>query len=118
MLPLSAGAETPAVITIEMREYIFQPATIALPAGRPARLVLVNRGRIAHQFEAAYLRTLPSIVVSGAVRVEAPGLDLVRLDPDGTARLEFFPRVRGRFTFACTIEGHREAGMHGILEVR
>jgi len=42
----------------------------------------------------------------------------VRLNPDGTAWLEFVPRRRCRFTFACTLEGHREAGMAGTLDVR
>jgi uncharacterized cupredoxin-like copper-binding protein len=28
----------------------------------------------------------------------------------------FTPRRKGRFPFACTIEGHREAGMVGVLE--
>jgi len=46
------------------------------------------------------------------------GDGLVRLDPGGSSRLEFLPRRKGRFAIACTIEGHREAGMHGILEVR
>jgi len=101
-----------------MSEFAFRPATIHLTAGRPARLVLVNRGGIAHQFETAYLRGLPVRVVGNTVDVATTGLEFIRLDPDGTARLEFLPRAKGRFVFACTIEGHREAGMQGILEVR
>ena len=101
-----------------MREFSFRPATIHLTAGRPVRLVLVNQGQIAHQFETGYLRTLPVTIIGDALRVDAPGLDVIRLDPGGTARLEFLPRGRGRYVFACTIEGHREAGMQGTLEVR
>ncbi len=101
-----------------MHEFAFRPATIRLTAGRPVRLLLVNRGQIAHQFETAYLHTLPVRAVGDAVSAESPGLDLIRLNPGGTARLEFLPRGKGRFVFACTIEGHKEAGMHGILEVR
>ena len=48
---------------------------------------------------------------------ETPGLELIRLDPGGTARVEFLPRRTGRFVFACTLEGHQEAGMQGVLEV-
>ena len=101
-----------------MQEFAFRPATIRLAAGRPGRLVLVNQGQIAHQFETTYLHTLPVRIVGDALSVEATGLDLVRLNPGGTARLEFLPRAKGRFMFACTLEGHKEAGMQGTIEVR
>ncbi len=117
-LPLSAGAQTLSVMRIEMSEFAFRPAKIHLTAGRPVRLVLVNRGQIAHQFETGYLRTLPVTMVSDTLHVEAPGLDVIRLDPGGTARLEFLPRKKGHFVFFCAIEGHREAGMQGAMEVR
>ena len=118
LLPLSVGAGTQSVIDVEMSEFAFRPAKIHLTAGQPVRLVLVNRGQLAHQFEAGYLRNLPVNIVSDTLHAEAPGLDFIRLNPGGTARLEFLPRGRGRFVFACTIEGHREAGMQGVLEVR
>ena len=118
LLPPSAGAQPQSSVQVEMSEFAFQPATIDLSAGRPIRLVLINHGQIAHQFETEYLRALAVRIASGTVYAEAAGLDVIRLDPGGTARLEFVPRRRGRFVFACTIEGHREAGMKGILEVR
>ncbi|HKV44850.1 MAG TPA: cupredoxin domain-containing protein [bacterium] len=118
VLPLSAAAQTPPAIRLEMSEFTFRPATIHLTTGRPVRLLLVNRGQIAHQFETGYLSALPVTMVSGPLHVEAPGLTIIRLDPGGTARLEFLPRQTGHFVFFCAIEGHREAGMQGILEVR
>jgi uncharacterized cupredoxin-like copper-binding protein len=117
-LLLSAGAQTQSVILIEMSEFAFRPATIHLTASRPVRLVLANRGQIAHQFETGYLRPLPMTIVSDTLHVEVPGIDVIRLDPGGTARLEFLPRKKGHFVFFCAIEGHREAGMQGVLEVR
>ncbi len=118
ILPLPARAQTPSVIRIEMSEFAFRPSTISLIAGQPVRFLLVNRGQIAHQFETSYLRAVVVRVVGETMVVEAPGFHFFRLDPSGTARLEFFSRGRGRFVFACTIEGHREAGMQGVLEVR
>ncbi len=118
LMPPSAGAQAPSVVRVEMHEFAFRPATIRLTAGRPVRLVLVNQGQIAHQFETAYLRAVPVRVVGDTVSMEAAGLDLVRLNPGGSTRLEFVARGKGRFMFACTIEGHKEAGMQGILEVR
>jgi len=118
LLPPSADVQTQLVVRVEMSEFTFRPATIHLTTGRPVRLVLVNRGQIAHQFETAYLRELAMRIVGSAIYMEATGLELIRLDPGGTARLEFLPRKKGHFVFFCAIEGHREAGMQGALEVR
>jgi uncharacterized cupredoxin-like copper-binding protein len=116
--PTSVPASTFAIVRVEMAEFLFRPSVISVQAGRPVRLVFVNRGRLAHQFEAEYLRTLPVRVFDEAILTEAPGANFVRLEPEATASIEFDPRRRGRFAFACTIEGHREAGMRGFLEVR
>lgn len=118
LLPLSAGAQTPPTLHIEMVEFSFRPPTLHLTAGRSARLELVNRGQIAHQFGTTYLRALSVRIVADTVYAETAGLDFIRLDPGGTARLEFLPYRKGRFAFACTIEGHQEAGMRGVLDVR
>ena len=115
---VGAPLQTPRIVEIQMTEFAFRPAVIQLDAGRPVRLVFINRGQIAHQFESAYLRGLPLTVIDDALHVETRGLDLIRLDPAKSARVEFLPRQRGRFSFACTIEGHQEAGMTGVLEVR
>lgn len=101
-----------------MTEFAFHPATISLTAGQSIRLVFANRGQLAHQFETDYLHTLPVRITDESTLVEAPGLTVVRVEPAAAASLEFYPRRRGRFTFACTIEGHKEAGMRGILEVK
>jgi len=111
-------ADPAQIVRVEMREFAFRPSTIRLGAGRPVRLVFTNRGQIAHQFEAAALRSVPAVVSHGGLRVETTGLDIVRLQPGGTATLDLYIRSRGRFRFACTIEGHAEAGMVGILELR
>jgi len=119
-LPGAAGAQVPAwrIIEIQMTEFAFRPAVIQLDGGRPVRLVFINRGQIAHQFESAFLRGLPLTIIDDALHVETRGLDLIRLDPAKSARVEFLPRQRGRFVFACTIEGHQEAGMRGTIDVR
>jgi uncharacterized cupredoxin-like copper-binding protein len=114
------GAAVPSrkVIELQMVEFAFHPSTIQLDVGRPVRLVLINRGQIAHQFESAFLQTTPVTIIDDALQVEARGLDVIRVDPGRSARLEFLPRQRGRFAFACTIEGHREVGMKGTIVVR
>jgi uncharacterized cupredoxin-like copper-binding protein len=129
--PLSPGAAAPVssalsgsvpavarTVRVEMTEFAFRPGVISVQAGHPVKLVLVNKGRIAHQFAAEYLWTLPVRIADESTLVEAPGAAFVRVEPEASASVEFYPRRRGRFAFACTIEGHREAGMRGTLDVR
>lgn len=101
-----------------MTEFAFRPAVISVAAGRVVRLRFVNRGRLAHQFQTTYLQTLPVRIADDSILVEGSGAAFVRLEPAAAASLEFYPQRRGRFEFACTIEGHSEAGMRGILEVK
>lgn len=114
--PASALEAQP--IDVTMTEFAFRPAVIRVSARSLVRLRFTNRGQITHQFESAHLRDVPVVVWNASMRVEAPGLDVVRTEAGTTVTLEFLARRRGRFPFACTIEGHREAGMVGVIEVR
>lgn len=117
-LPAGSPALSPPVIRVEMTEFAFRPPVIRVPVGVPATIELVNRGEIAHQFDAPVLRRAFATVSDDNVLVEATGLEFVRLQPRGRARVRILLRTRGRFPFACTIEGHAEAGMVGVLDVR
>ena len=103
---------------VEMVEFAFRPAAIRVKMGQSVTLRFVNRGQIAHQFGTDYLGTVPVVSSDTRMRVETPGLEALRLQPGESATIQFVPRRRGRFQFACTIEGHREAGMEGVLDVR
>ena len=116
--PPPAGADSPQIVRVEMTEFAFRPAVISVAAGRAVRLRFENRGQLAHQFQAQYHEALPVRVVDESTLVEAPGATFVRLEPAAAASIEFYPTRRGRFAFACTIEGHKEAGMRGTLEVK
>lgn len=115
---VAVSAEHPQSIALSMHEFFFRPAVIRLDAGRPVTLRVSNRGQIAHQFDAPLLRSLPVIVIDSSIHVETSGLDVLRLQPGASATVVFTPKVRGRYRFACTIEGHQEAGMVGYLLVR
>lgn len=114
---MALATELASTTRVEMREFAFAPGTVRLRRG-VVTLHVVNRGRIAHQFDATVLRTGPVAVRTGPAYVEAPGLDRLRLEAGAEARLTLYLPRPGRYPFACTIEGHREAGMTGVLEVR
>jgi plastocyanin len=85
LLPSSVGAQTQpaATIRIEMSEFAFRPAALTLTPGRPVRLVLVNEGQIAHQFETAYLRALPVRIVGDTLHAEMPRARVHPVEPRG-----------------------------------
>jgi uncharacterized cupredoxin-like copper-binding protein len=112
-VPAASPADT---LMVEMREFAFRPAVLRVRAGHPITLRLVNRGQIAHQFEADALKGVALTVSDEQVRLEGLRFEILRLQPGASAAVSFTPRQKGRFPFACTIEGHREAGMVGILE--
>jgi len=117
-LALPARAAAPQTVRVEMREFAFRPSTIQIPANRLVRLTLTNRGQLAHQLDTPMLRSLPAVVYDASLHIETRGLDIVRLEPQATATIEMYIRTPGRYPFACTIEGHREAGMVGVFVVR
>jgi uncharacterized cupredoxin-like copper-binding protein len=118
LIGLVALAAAPSeALVVEMREFTFRPAVLRVQAGRPVTLRLVNRGQIAHQFEIGALDGDAMTVSDAQMRLELSHLEILRLQPGAAATIWFTPRRRGRFPFACTIEGHREAGMVGVLEV-
>ena len=112
------------LVAIEGREWGFAPSVLELPVGRRVRLTLINPGDAEHDVEIARLP---------AEHIEAPAEsnDHSRLAggyhdesvvathamPGGTATVLFTPTEPGEYEFACTIPGHREAGMIGKLVV-
>ena len=111
--PLPALAhDSPAPRTVEVRlsGFAFAPRTIALPAGRPVILHLVNSGGGGHNFSAPQFFAAAT-GVSGPVvegEVEVPGHQSVdiRLTP-----------ARGSYRLRCTHTMHTAFGMRGTITV-
>ncbi len=61
-LALPVEAQSPLVVRVEMTEFAFHPSVVRIDAGRPVKLILVNRGQIAHQFDTSSLRQVSTIV--------------------------------------------------------
>ena len=112
-LPLPALAQdSPAPRTVEVRlsSFAFEPRTIALTAGRPVVLHLVNTGGGGHNFSAPQFFAAAT-GVSGPVEdgeVEVPGHQSVdiRLTP-----------ARGSYRLRCTHTMHTGFGMRGTITV-
>lgn len=86
-------------IRIEARSYAFSPAEIHLKPGEATNVVLAPSD-ILHDFT----------VVGAALHVVA--------EPGNTATGGLTaPDRPGRYAFVCTVAGHREAGMTGLLVI-
>lgn len=94
--PPESGAEE---VKVAGAEFFFEPEEIRLEAGEPVELAFRNRGMMFHTLTVGELdvdlRAAPGESVSGGLGEVEPG----------------------RYAFICTVPGHAEAGMRGILVV-
>ena len=134
----AAGAAKREKVTITLTEFKFSPAAITLKAGVPVEIVLVNKGKVEHEF---LVYETPKGKVShwdewvipntyfkdmGEVEGEFPGIGAVagtsvfevEVKPGKRAELKFTPSRKGTFEIGCHVEGHYEAGMKGVLVVK
>lgn len=112
-LPTAAFAQpaaAPRTVEVRLSNFDFTPSAIALAAGRPVILHLVNTGGGGHNFSAPQFFAAATNV-SGPVRrgtVEVPGHRSVdiRLTP-----------ARGSYRLKCTHTLHSAFGMNGQITV-
>lgn len=91
----------PDAPTVEVvaTEFGFSPDRLTLPAGETVNLTLVNQGRLLHD-------------------LTIPGLDVrIVAGPGDTATAGVVLEEPGEYPFLCTVPGHSEAGMTGVLVV-
>jgi plastocyanin len=112
LAPLPAFAQDAAPQTVEVRlsNFAFTPRAIALTAGRPVILHLVNSGGGGHNFSAPQFFAAAT-GVSGPVHegtVDVPGHQSVdiHLTPS-----------RGTYRLRCTHTMHSTLGMNGTITV-
>ena len=107
---LTPIAPVDGVLTVRAFEWGFEPGAIALRQGEEVRIVLVNDGKIPHNWKVEGLE---------ADVIEAGDADELFVEAaegeEGT--LVFVPQASGSFTFYCTISDHRQLGMEGPLTV-
>ena len=101
----SPGADLPAVegpvsprIEVTAHEMGFAPDAIAVEAGA-VEVVLHNDGSILHDLR---IEDQPFVIEAGAGQTATSNITL----------------ESGRYQLFCSIPGHRDAGMTGVLEVR
>ena len=109
---------------VEGKPWRFEPSTIEAGVGQRVKLTLVNNGQVEHDVEISSVTAEHIEVVDGAEHggpAEAGHHDdlvvAAHANPGTVATVMFTPTVAGEYGFACTIPGHKEAGMVGTLLV-
>lgn len=117
----------PEAVTLIATDIAYDIEQFDVNAGQTVALTLDNQGVLEHDF------TIEEIPLSGeVVTVEEAG-DMEGHDmghaadelavhiaaPTGDhGTIEFTPTEPGQYAYYCTVSGHREAGMEGILVVK
>jgi plastocyanin len=89
-------------VTVEMREFAFEPATVR--AGEGTTIEATNVGEVAH-----------NLTVEREQGERLTGTPTTDPGQGASVTLRLEP---GTYTIVCTVPGHRDAGMVGKLVVR
>lgn len=113
-----------ALNVVEGRTLGFDPSVLEVPAGQRVKLTLVNDGAVEHDLEIAGVPAEDVEASGGANHTENLGgghhhADAVaaHAEPGESASVVFTPTQPGEYEFACTLPGHKAAGMEGKLVV-
>ena len=123
LLAACAGQPKPVEVIIQAGEFKFEPANIEVTAGTPVRLTLQNTGTVEHDFSVAEMPMVESAAASTPMAGHEMGgmEDVPQLHVAAaigqSATAEFTPTMAGSYDFFCTVPGHKEAGMAGVLVV-
>ncbi len=122
-------AQKPVEMTVQLGDdkdaLVFRPSEIHLETGKLYKLVLVNRSQQKHYFSsqglasAVYTRKVQVNGADGGALAEVKGaVREIEVYPNGVAEWWFVPVKAGTFKdLRCTIPGHTEGGMVGVVTI-
>ena len=121
----NATSTTPQSFAVTAKEFGFAPAQLTVTAGQPVELTLQNTGAVEHdwsvrEIELAGNPTAAEETGGGHMAGDthdAPKLH-VAAGPGSQGKLTFTPSKAGAYEVYCTVAGHKEAGMIGMLTVK
>ncbi|MEE8337955.1 MAG: cupredoxin domain-containing protein [Dehalococcoidia bacterium] len=109
-----AGVAAEASLALDLRDIDFSEEVLTISVGTVVAIALDNRGRLVHDFT---IQRIPADV-SAAGQQRRGTFDVhVRLDGGDSARLLLRVTAPGEYAFFCSVAGHRQAGMEGMLTV-
>lgn len=114
-----AAAVEPQRLTVVMSELKFEPAVLTVQSGRPVHLTIKNHGTTRHDF---VISGLPAMGIENDVDEHGamlePGMIMGDAEPRHEARVAFTPTTTRDYEVYCSVTGHKDAGMRGMLRVQ
>ena len=106
-------------ITVEMSELKYEPMRLAVTAGRPVEVTVRNVGTADHDFVVSGLPAKNVKNVKAGHGGHGGGVDEIvgHAKPGQTVTVRFTPLRTGEFDIFCSLPGHKEGGMVGVLTV-
>jgi uncharacterized cupredoxin-like copper-binding protein len=118
-------AKKPArAVQVTMREgdgkMMFIPDKIDVRKNEQVRFIIRNNGLLKHEFTLASVEDNDkhAELMKKYPDMEHDDPNAKSVDPGKTAEILWRFSKAGEFEFACLIPGHREAGMHGFVQVK
>lgn len=108
-------------VDVSLGDHVYEPDRITLRKGQPYKLVLNNVGHFSHDMVGGSLFGDDVIALrmvnSAAGRVLADSVKSVYVRAQNTIELWFVPLKEGDYSFYCSLVGHREDGMEGVVSI-
>ena len=108
-------------IVVDLDDDNYEPAEIVLKRDMAYRLRLKNIGVKAHDMVGGSFFEENAIALkmvnTKVGRVTANHINSVYIKPKNEAEVWFVALKTGHFSFYCSIPGHREAGMEGLVKI-
>jgi len=131
LLAACSAAEPEELSTAEFSltatDLAFSPNRLEVVTGQPVKITLTNEGALEHDFSIMEMPHVGEIHADNDMGGEMMGHDMSSMEelpeihmaaaPGGSSTIEFTPSTTGEYEFYCTVAGHKEAGMAGMLVV-
>ena len=127
----SAGGATETTpeskeVTLVATDIAYDLKRVEAVAGQPVSLTLDNQGVLEHDFSIVEIPLIGEVTTEHAEEPDDHDMSQVDEEPtvhvaaaaDGQSTINFTPAAPGEYVFYCTVSGHREAGMEGVLVVK
>ena len=110
-VPASGGA-----VALAMEDIKFDKAALSATAGQVLTINLSNMGALEHDFTIDKIDAKATLDGKD-IKSEKYAMS-ARMKAKTSGKLEITPSAAGTFEYYCTVTGHKEAGMKGMLTVK
>ena len=106
-------------VTVDMSELKYEPMRLSVRAGQPVEVTARNVGTTDHDFVISGLpaKDVKSVRAGHGGHDGGSGEIVGHAKPKQTIMVRFTPLQAGDFEIFCSLPGHKEGGMTGLLAV-